>query len=418
MARKLRFAAVALSSSIPAARLAMLLPEFPAQTHAFFWREIVALRSAGIDVAIFSTRRPSQQCPHDWAPEARRQTTYLYPPAWLSSLGWGVLHPARLARGLKYVFGLRECTGSERLKTAGLIAPAIGLLRQCQRAGIGHVHCHSFANAAHVCALARAMGGPSYSLTLHGDLPVYGKDHASKLRHCLAVTTAGSHLVEPVAALGFARERILPNPMGVDTERFAPAPRKQRTTGESGPLRVITVARLNSNKGHRFVLGAMRRLIEEGVDVAYTIVGEGPYRAELEREIREQGLEDRVSFKGGQAEEQVIQLLREHDVFVLPSVGLGEAAPVSVMEAMSCGLPVVASIIGSTPAMIRDNETGFLVPQGDSAALERALASLAADADLRWRIGDAARAAARMQFSAEVSSRRLLEHLRQSGARI
>ena len=85
---------------------------------------------------------------------------------------------------------------------------------------------------------------------------------------------------------------------------------------------------------------------------------------------------------------------------------------------MSCGLPGVASIIGSTPAMIQDQGTVFLVPQGDSAALERALAPLAADADLRWRIGDAARAAARIQFSAEVSSRRLLEHLRQSGARI
>src|SRR5690606_17028820 len=241
---------------------------------------------------------------------------------------------------IAYIASLRESPMRQKSRALALLACAADLRSFAARQGIGHVHCHSFADAAHVCAMARLLGGPTYSLTLHGDLPVYGVDHASKLRHCLAVTTAGPHLVEPVAALGFPRERILSNPMGVDTERFRPADATSEHT--NARLRLITVARLNRNKGHRFALAAMRRLVQAGFDLHYTIVGEGPYRPELEREIREVGLEGRVTLTGSRTEAQVLAMLREHDVFLLPSVGLGEAAPVSVMEAMACGLPVVA----------------------------------------------------------------------------
>ncbi len=398
------------------AAVGMLIPEFPSQTHAFFWREIRAWRAAGVRVRIFSSRRPAPgACPHEWAEEARRETTYLFPPSGVA-LGRLALHPIGTARAKIYVLDLSESRLKDKMRVLGLIPSALELMRQCARDGIRHVHCHSFANAAHLCALARILGGPTYSLTLHGDLPVYGTDHVSKLRHCLAVTTAGPHLVEPVASLGVARERILSNPMGVDTERFSP-PTIERPV-VAGELSLLTVARLNRNKGHRYALEAMRRLVDQKLDLKYTIVGEGPYRGEIEQTVRELGLQERVRLLGGRGESQVLELLRSHDVFVLPSVGLGEAAPVSVMEAMACGVPVVASIIGSTPAMISDGETGFLVPQEDVGALERTLGVLTKDIVLRREVGKAARAAAVEQFDARTSSLRLLEHLRACGANI
>src|SRR5688572_29250921 len=195
----------------------MLIPEFPSQTHAFFWREIQSWRAQGVAVEILSTRRPpAESCRHEWAGEAREQTRYFFPPR-LSAGVMAIGRPAGLGRAIGYVAGLRESSPRQRLKLAGAIACAADLAGHCRRMGIAHVHCHSFADAAHLCALAREMGGPPFSLTLHGDLPVYGVDHASKLRRCSAVTTAGPHLVEPVASLGFPRERILSNPMGVDT---------------------------------------------------------------------------------------------------------------------------------------------------------------------------------------------------------
>lgn len=393
----------------------VLIPEFPSQTHAFFWREIQAWRQAGVNVQILSTRRPPPDaCRHEWAQEARQQTTYFFPPR-RGIASRIAFNPIAAARAAAYVARLHESRLRHRIKLLGLIPSAADLRRHCSSHGIRHIHCHSFANAAHLCALARIFGGPAYSLTLHGDLPVYGVDHKSKLARCLAVTTAGPHLIEPVAALGFPRERILSNPMGVDTQRFTPA---QNRSAISGELAVITVARLNRNKGHHFALAAMRRLFDAGLDVKYTIVGEGPYRPQVEQQVRELRLEERVSLLGERGEAEVLELLRQHDAFVLSSVGLGEAAPVSVMEAMSCGLPVVASSIGSTPAMIRDGESGFLTAQEDVAAIELALKRLATDIVLRRQIAAAARRTAVEQFDARSSSLRLLEHLRRCGAEI
>ena len=387
----------------------MLIPEFPSQTHAFFWREIQAWRAEGVAVEVLSTRQPPREaCRHEWAEAARQQTTYFFPPG-LSSAIRTVVRPAGVAKALAYLAALSESNAKRKARAAGLIACAADLVAFCHGRGVGHVHCHSFADAAHLVALARAMGGPDYSLTLHGDLPVYGVDHPAKLRQCSAVTTAGPHLVEPVAALGFPRERILSNPMGVDTTRFTPPPLRER---KPGSLRLITVARLNRNKGHRFALSALRRLADEGLEMRYTIVGEGPYRPDLEREIAELGLADRVQLVGSQGESEVLGLLREHDVFLLPSVGLGEAAPVSVMEAMSCGMVVIASKIGSTPEMIRDGETGFLTAQEDVEAIANALRRVAGDLALGARIGQSARLWALEHFDARASSLRLLEHIR------
>lgn len=400
-------------AGMPAA--GVLIPEFPSQTHAFFWREIQAWRQAGVNVQILSTRRPpADSCRHEWAQEARQQTAYFFPPR-SGSAARLALRPIGTARAAAYVAGLRQSPIKHRIKLHGLIPCAADLRRHCDQRGIRHIHCHSFANAAHLCALARILGGPSYSLTLHGDLPVYGVDHQSKLARCLAVTTAGPHLIEPVAALGFPRQKILSNPMGVDTERFTPAVNRPAISGE---LAVITVARLNRNKGHRFALAALRRLVDAGLDIKYTIVGDGPYRPDIDQQVSELRLKERVSLLGERGEAEVLELLRQHDAFVLSSVGLGEAAPVSVMEAMSCGLPVVASIIGSTPAMIHDGQSGFLTAQEDVAAIEHALKRIATDIVLRREIATAARRTAVEQFDARASSLRLLEHLRRCGAKI
>jgi glycosyltransferase involved in cell wall biosynthesis len=148
------------------------------------------------------------------------------------------------------------------------------------------------------------------------------------------------------------------------------------------------------------------------MDLRYTIVGDGPYEAQLKQEIAAFSMCERVTLTGSLGESDVADLLRAHDIFLLPSVGLGEAAPVSVMEAMACGLPVIACIIGSTPAMIRDEESGFLVPQEDAGAIEAVLSRLVVDLALRTRIGQAARTFAVEQFDVRASSLRLLEHIR------
>ena len=230
-----------------------LVPEFPSQTHAFFWRELSAIEESGVPVEVFSTRRPAPgSCPHGFANAAAARTTYLFPPRGGPAVAFLAARPTALARALAYVAGLSETSPAQRARLFGLIFSAADLVLHCSARGIGHVHIHSCANAAHVGALAHILGGISYSLTLHGDLPVYGTDHAAKMRNASFVSTVTAPLQASLIREIGSDRRFPVIWMGVDTARFRPAP-APRAPG--GPFEVVTIARLNATKGHRFFLG-------------------------------------------------------------------------------------------------------------------------------------------------------------------
>lgn len=386
-------------------RLGYLVPEFPSQTHAFFWREIAALRQAGAHVTLFSTKNPGPDaCPHGFGPEARAQTCYLFPPPIPATLGFLARHPGRALRALRYVAGLSQSPWRQKLKVMALLPSATWLCLRARAEDLGHIHIHSCANAAHVGALAHILGDLPYSVTVHGDLPVYGVDHAAKFASAAFVTTVTRPLQAQVRAVN-PQTRTAVITMGVDVDRFAPQPLPQ-TPGQ--PLQVLSVARLNPTKGHAFFLQAVRRAVDLGHPITYRIAGEGPARAEIEAQIAVLDLSAQVTLLGSVSEDEVLRLLHDSDVFALTSTGLGEAAPVAVMEAMATGTAVICSIIGGTTDMISDGVDGLLVARKDVDGLTAALVSLAADPALRARIGQAARARSVAAFDYRVTARQLL----------
>jgi glycosyltransferase involved in cell wall biosynthesis len=392
-------------------KIVYLIPEFPAQTHTFFWREIKALRDHGVEIHLASTRRPNVACEHSWAPHAASQTTYLLPPDPLA-LVRAALFPKGWMCTWRYSRTLRESSPKQRLILgAASYVAAIKLNALCRRIGADHVHVHSCANSAHIVALGRQMGGPPFSLTLHGDMDVYGKDHASKMAGAAFVSVVTRPLQSEVhSRVGLPLDRLPVISMGVDTAAFQPGTIRQPVAGR---LELLTVARLHRNKGHAHALAAMRSLVDRGFDLQYTIAGGGPDRNLIEEKVRELGLESRVKLTGTIGEHQVLDLLHSTDVFVLSSFGLGEAAPVAVMEAMSCGVPVVCSIIGGTPDMITDGVDGFMVAQHDETGLALALERLATDVALRARMSAAARARAQRDFDFRTLALRLLAEIRE-----
>lgn len=393
-----------------ALRLGYLVPEFPAQTHVFFWREAQALRDSGVELRFVSTRRPPPEaCRHAFAAEARAATRYLYPPRLWAALLWLLLHPLRAGRALGYVFGLRETPRARRLRVLGMLLCAADLAATQRALPLDHLHVHSCADAAHVAALFHRLTGVPYSLSLHGDLGVYGRDHASKMRGAAFVAVVTQDLQRQVLAqVGLPEARVPVIRMGVDTSRFVAPPERPASDG----LHVVTVARLAECKGHRYALEALRALADDGFDLRYTIAGDGPDRAAIEADIARLRLGQRASLVGSLGEGDVLRLVQSADAFVLPSVGYGEAAPVAVMEAMACGTPVVCSIIGGTPELIRDGEDGFLVRQADVAGLGAALRRLALDRGLRARLAHAARERALRDFDHRRWAHTLLERIR------
>jgi glycosyltransferase involved in cell wall biosynthesis/SAM-dependent methyltransferase len=180
-----------------------------------------------------------------------------------------------------------------------------------------------------------------------------------------------------------------------------PASAALRATMSKGTARpvVLTLARLTAQKG----LPVLLRAAAELPDVAFAIAGVGPDRAALETLAQQLGIADRVSFLGFRSD--TAALLASADVFVLPS--LSEGLPLSVLEAMSAGRPVIATAIGGTDEVLTDGETGLLVESGNSRALAAAVRRLLDDPALAAQLAMAGRVRVAQSFSADRMARQI-----------
>jgi len=195
----------------------------------------------------------------------------------------------------------------------------------------------------------------------------------------------------------------------VDTSRFVPSPERRaaaRTRLGLPPdaLVVGTVGNRNPSKGHEQLARAAARLHARGLDVhvrvlgARSLVHERSMR-EVDAELRRLGLERHMTFTD--PGEDVELLLPAFDVFALSSVPRSEGAPTVIVEAMSCGLPVVTTNVGAASELVAEGTTGFVVPPLDNGALAATLQSLLLDAELRRRLGAAGRLRAVERYTAE-----------------
>ncbi len=157
------------------------------------------------------------------------------------------------------------------------------------------------------------------------------------------------------------------------------------------------VARLSPQKAHGVLLRAVARLTPDRPDLLLVVVGDGDERAAIEELVRELGLADRVLFTG--LRRDVRALLPGFDVACLSSVH--EGVPLTVLEAMAAGLPVVATAVGALGDLVTDGTDGYLVPSGDDAVLAERLADLVDDPARRAAFGVAARTRAVDAFSIE-----------------
>jgi glycosyltransferase involved in cell wall biosynthesis len=181
------------------------------------------------------------------------------------------------------------------------------------------------------------------------------------------------------------RTVVIPNAVDVDAYPQAPL--------ERDVPRLISVGRLAAPKDWSTLLSALTEL-EPETFAELVIVGDGPDRERVEDEVSRSSLSGRVRLLGER--DDVTGLLADADVFVLAS--RSEGLPLSVIEAMAAGVPVVASDVGGLRELVRDAETGVLVRPGDPAALADALRPLLADIELRRRLGSAGRERAKASF--------------------
>ena len=401
---------------MPNRAFAYLVPQFPGQTHMFFWRELRALEAQGMRPVLYSTTPPpASLIAHGWSQVAMARTIYL-----------ATRNPLHLAAILprlpldRILAQAAEETGPDRrsfLRDVMICAPAARRLAlSCAAQGLTHVHVHSCGRAALIAALAHHAYGLDYSLTLHGSLSDYGVGQRFKWRGARFASTVTRRLRDQVAArLGDAMPaRVVVQSMGVETEVLCrDAPYVPCTPGTV--LRLFSCARLNHLKGHEDTLAALRLMLDAGQPAHLTIAGEDDdgghgYRPRLEARITQLGLEDHVRLLGAIDADAVRAHLLAAHVFVLPS--RHEAIGVAFMEAMSCALPTVGCNVDGVPELITDGQDGILVPPQDPAALAAALLRLARDPALCIALGVAGRARVEHGFRAQDGAEMLIREIR------
>ena len=174
--------------------------------------------------------------------------------------------------------------------------------------------------------------------------------------------------------------------------------------------RVIVVGRLSPEKGHGILLEAVRKLADDGVDVEVEMVGDGPFRDALRRQEADLGIERLVTYSGELPAEEVSRRLIDADIFCLPS--FSEGLPISIMEAMAVGVPVVSTWISGIPELAVHEVTALTVPPGNSDALSAAIKRIATDEALRARLVPKARAAVERMHSRDKNAGQLAKIFR------
>ena len=384
-------------------RIAYMTGEYPRATDTFIQREVAALRQRGVHVQTFSVRKPAKN--ENVGPEQQSEgenTSYLQPvcPWDLVKSHFKLFRssPGRYFSAVRLALRARP-PGLKALvwqlayfAEAGLVA-----CRMRDRELI-HLHNHFSNSSCSVAMLASALGGFSYSFTMHGPAEFFAPEYwriDEKIRRALFVCCI-SHFCRSQGMI-FAPQDKWPRMhivhCGVDPALF------QRAQHQGQGKRLLFVGRLAAVKGLPVLFEAIAQLRQDRPNIILTIAGDGPDRQRLGQQARELGIEENVRFLGYQSQSQVRELLGQTDVFVMSS--FAEGVPVVLMEAMAAGLPVVATRVGAIPEVVEHGVTGMLVAPRDAGALARAIETVLADAPRCRRMGEAGRARAARHYSVD-----------------
>lgn len=354
-------------------RIAYLTNQYPAVSHTFIRREILALEQLGVHIDRFSVRRPSHRL-MDLADkkEEEKTTTLLHHPISMAcNIGITMIRSP-----IQFVKAASSACKSIFVTPAGLkyiayLFEACRLVQLCKAKELNHVHVHMGTNAAAVAQLSSLLGGPAYSITMHGPDEWSDPDgyqlayKASDAQFVACISEfAANQFRDIVAPKDHHKVRIIR--CGVD-QTFL---NKRRAT-QSQSQEFVCIGRLCVAKGQLLLIDAFSEILASHPQARLTLCGDGELRGQVEQRIADHRLENSVSLTGWATQDEVISRLQGARAMVLPS--FAEGLPVVIMEAMAIGCPVLSTRIAGIPELIEDDINGWLVESGDLPGLVNAM---------------------------------------------
>ncbi|WOH53747.1 glycosyltransferase [Bradyrhizobium sp. sBnM-33] len=394
-------------------KIAYLINHYPAISHSFIRREILALERLGHEVLRISLRgwTDAQRGSEDQLEQAR--TRYVLRrgavPLVVSFLRILTTNPSGLFRAIALTFkiGLR----AERPLPVHLIY----LFEACQVAlwlrseNAQHLHAHFGTNSAEVAMLVGELGGPPWSFTAHGpeefDKPKFISlpEKIRRARFVVAVSSFGrSQLFRNVSHVYWPKIKVVHcglEPAFYETEAITPAADKPR---------LVCVGRLCEQKGQLLLIEATRLLAERGTKFELVLAGDGEMRGEIEALVVKYELAKFVRITGWISSEEVRAEILAARALVLPS--FAEGLPVVIMEAMALRRPAISTFVAGIPELIQHGEHGWLVPAGDLEGLAVAMDEcLSAAPEAITRMGESARQRVLQRHDVDEQAAKLIE---------
>lgn len=367
-------------------KVGFALDGFPNTTETFIQNQIIGLIDNEIDVTVFAEKSPDDIVEHSTLEGYNLYSSVIYtgnPESYLDGV-------QLLYSSIPSLLKKREISWQTVLSElkSGISAPRrlsnIDTITEHEILDIYHAHFGPVGNRylgvteCYSSPFVVSFYGQDASQLLQDDPHLYDR----LFRQATVVTALSNDMRDTLTDYGCPPSKIQIQPLSIDTDLF---PYREHTPSD-GPIKLLTVARFVEKKGLVYALEAVANLAEEH-DIRYTIVGDGERRELIESRIARHGLGDIVDLRGWQPQSVVAEEMANAHLFLLPSVtaesGDKEGTPTVLLEAQSMGLPVVSTYHAGIPEIVKDGESGVLVPERDSEALADALETLISEPN-RW----------------------------------
>ena len=379
--------------------LGMILKGFPRISETFISNEILQLEKQGFSVHIFSMRHPREDFTHRSVRQIKASVDYL-PQTLLVPLPRLLWHNGCLflrkrkayLRALKMAWRrfkrTRKSATIKHLLQGGYLVNNL-----LPGSGVVHLHAHFAHSPTSVALFTSLLSGLPFSFTAHAK-DIYTSDPRQlreKLRLSRFAVTCTEYNRRHLQALsGNGTCPIHRIYHGIDVKLFTPSPPPGEAPNPTAPYRLLTVARMTPKKGLKTVYQMVNTLLERGVEVSHTLIGDGEQRDEVGQMIDTMGLGAVARWRGTLPHEAVLKAFAEADLFVLgcevAANGDRDGIPNVIVESLAMGCPVVATDISALPEIVINGETGLLVPPRRPDLMADAALRLLTDAALRQSV--------------------------------
>jgi len=410
------------AASTSAFKVAYVMTHYPRVALTYIAGEVDEVERQGGRIFPIAMNLPGpEDLTTDQARERQRRSLYLKASAMrvaAATLGTAVGHPIKIA---KLVFSaIRSARSDLGVIGRRLVHLCYGALaaRYCREQHIRHLHAQFGLAPATIAWFASEImnfdqgAGSSWSFTIHGF-----HDFVNETESRLDLKAASAKFVACVSDFTKSQLCRVTDPLhwsqfhvvrcGLDLTAF---PLRKPQAFRQIP-RVVIVGRLSPEKGHGILLEAVKKLADDNMGVEVEIIGDGPSRDAIRAQAAQYGIENQVIFSGELLPDEVARRLAGADIFCMAS--FAEGLPISIMEAMAVGVPVVTTWIGGIPELAVNEVTALTVPPANSDALAAAIRRLVIDAPLRDGLVSAGREAVERMHSRETNGAQLASIFRE-----